>query len=73
MDQLDARMEGVDGRLRDVEMMLSAVNAKADRLASQIVAGLPSWWQMPIVIAATATLLIALYAGLHYMQAYGLQ
>jgi len=73
MDRLDIHMDGVDGRLRAVETTLSAVSAKVDLLATQIVAKLPSWRQMPIVIAATATLLSALYAGLHYMQAQGLQ
>ena len=73
MDRLDARMDGLDNRLRDVETTLSAVSSKVDLLASQIVAKLPSWWQMPIVIAATATLLSALYAGLHYVQVHGLQ
>jgi len=73
MDRLDTHMDGVDGRLRDVETTLSAVSVKVDLLASQIVAKPSSWWQMPIVIAATVTLLSALYAGLHYLQARGLQ
>ena len=73
MDRLDTRMDGIDGRLRQVETVLSGVSAKVDLLATQIVAKLPSWWQMPIVIGATATMLSALYAGLHFLQAHGLQ
>src|SRR3954454_24674678 len=47
MDRLEIRMDGIDGRLRGVEQTLSAVNGKLDLLTSQVVAKLPSWWQMP--------------------------
>lgn len=62
MDRLETRMGGMDARLRAVEQSLSAVSAKLDLLTTQIVAKLPSWWQMPAVIGATVTLLVALWA-----------
>ena len=72
MDRLDTRMDGIDTRLRGVEQTLAAVNGKLDLLTSQIVAKLPSWWQMPAVIGATVALLTGLFIGYRWILAQGL-
>jgi chromosome segregation ATPase len=78
--RLEGRIDGVDTRLRGVETSLGRVEGKIDALTETIVgqtsaalARLPSWWQMPAVIGATAALMIALLAGYRYLQARGLQ
>lgn len=43
-----------------------------DPLTTQIVAKLPSWWQMPAVIGSTVTLLAALWAVGKFLAARGL-
>jgi len=63
MDRLETRMDGIDTRLRGVEQGLARISGQLDLLTTQIVAKLPSWWQMPAVIAATVTLLAALWAA----------
>jgi hypothetical protein len=80
--QLDAKLEayrsevhddlqGMDARLRTVEQGQAAMSAQLNLLASSIIAKLPSWWQMPIVIGATVTLLAALYAGAQFLRLHG--
>ncbi|MBY0329551.1 MAG: hypothetical protein K2X49_02620 [Acetobacteraceae bacterium] len=71
MDRLEGRMDGLDARLRTVEQSIAAVSAKLDILTTQIVAKLPSWWQMPAVIGATVTLLVALWAAVRWLIARG--
>lgn len=63
LGRLEAKMDGLDTRLRGVEQTLSAVNGKLDVLTTQVVGKLPSWWQMPAVIAATVTLLGGLWVA----------
>ena len=65
-------MDGLDGRLRAVEQGIAAISTKLDVLVSQVVSKLPSWWQMPAVIASTVALLTALYAGAQYLHSRGL-
>jgi archaellum component FlaC len=72
MDRLDTRMDGIDTRLRGVEQTLAAVNGKLDLLTSQVVAKLPSWWQMPAVFSAMVALFSALYIGYRWILAQGL-
>jgi hypothetical protein len=71
MDRLDGRLEGLDGRLRGVEQAIAGVSAKLDLLTTQVVAKLPSWWQMPAVIGATVAMLAALWAGARWLGARG--
>ena len=72
MDRMEQRVDGLDARLRDVEQSLAELGAKIDLLVSQVIAKLPSWWQMPAVIGATVLLLAPLYSGFRYLQAHGL-
>ncbi len=75
MDRLEVRMDGIDARLRGVEQSLSAVSAKLDLLVTtnaQLVAKLPSWWQMPAVIAGTIGLLAGFLALANGLQKAGL-
>ena len=72
IDRLDERLDGIETRLREVERSLAEVGAKLDLLVTQVIAKLPSWWQMPAVIGATVVLLVALYGGVRYLQAHGL-
>ncbi len=72
MDRLDARLDGIESRLRDVERSLAEIGAKVDLLVTQVIAKLPSWWQMPAVIGATVVLLVGLYGGVRYLQSHGL-
>ena len=71
MSMIEARMDGMDGRigrlettmdrvetrLSGLEQKVAEMNGKLDVLVSHVVAKLPSWWQMPLVIGATVTLL----------------
>lgn len=72
MDRLESRMDGLDTRLRAVEQSLASLNAKVDLLTTQIVAKLPSWWQMPAVIGSTVALLAALWAAGRFPASRGL-
>ena len=71
LDKLDQRIDGMDARLRSVEQELKAVSAKLDLLTTQIVAKLPSWWQMPAVIGATVAMLGALAVCFRALQRAG--
>ena len=71
MDRLELLMDGLDARLRGVEQSLAAVGAKLDLLVTTnaaLVAKLPSWWQMPAVIAGTVALLAALFTVARTLQ-----
>ena len=75
MSMIEARMDGMDGRigrlettmdrveirLSGLEQKVAEMNGKLDVLVSHVVAKLPSWWQMPLVIGATVTLLGGLF------------
>lgn len=61
--RMESRMDGLDARLRNVEQELKANSGKLDLLTSQIVSKLPSWWQIPMAVGATVTLLALLAAG----------
>ena len=69
---MDGRLDAVGVRLRGVEQAIARLEGKVDILASQIIAKLPSWWQMPAVIGATVSLLIGFWALVQYMRAHGL-
>jgi uncharacterized coiled-coil protein SlyX len=72
IDRIDGRLDQVDGRLRAVEQSIAAISAKLDLLTDQIVSKLPSWWQMPVVIAGTVALLTALFSGYSWLRLHGL-
>jgi hypothetical protein len=72
LDRMDGRLDAVGVRLRGVEQAIARLEGKVDILASQIIAKLPSWWQMPAVIGATVSLLIGFWALVQYMRAHGL-
>ena len=63
MDALVARMDGLDGRLRSVETGLAGVGGKIDALSTSVVGKLPTVWQIPAVVGATAATL-ATIAGI---------
>ena len=66
IDRLDTRLDALDTRLRGVEVTLGEIKGELGTLVkanAQLVTKLPSWWQMPAVIAGTVTLLGILYAG----------
>ena len=60
MDRLERRMDRLETRIGAVEQKVAEVGGKLDVLVSQVVARLPSWWQMPVVIGSTVVLLGAL-------------
>lgn len=93
--ELGGAVEGIEQRLRGVEVGVATANAKIDGLGSRFddlgkrlddlgrrmddvtrrfdgavataIGRVPSWWQMPVVIAGTVALLTALYAaGKHF-------
>ena len=69
--RFEAKFEAMDVRLRGVEQAVARLEGKVDILAGQIIAKLPSWWQMPAVIGATVTLLVGFWALIQYMRAHG--
>ncbi len=79
MDRLDARMDRMEGRMERVEIRLgqlqqkvAEVSGKLDVLVTQVVAKLPSWWQMPVVIGSTVVLLGALVAAAQKLHLLGI-
>jgi len=64
LTRIEGRMDGIDGRLRSVEQSLAEISGKLTTLTaltSQMVGKLPSWWQIPAVIASTILLLAGLF------------
>ncbi len=72
MDRLEGRMERMETRLGAVEQKVSEINGKLDVLVSQVVAKLPSWWQMPVVIGSTVLLLGVLLTAAQKLHLAGL-
>jgi tetrahydromethanopterin S-methyltransferase subunit G len=72
MDRPDGRMERVETRLGALEQKVSEINGKLDILVCQVVARLPSGWQMPVVIGSTVVLLGALLAAPQKLHLAGL-
>jgi hypothetical protein len=78
VNRLEGRIDGVDVRLRGVELSIGRLEGKIDALTGTIVgqtsaalAKLPSWWQMPAAIGATVVLLAGLYTGYRYLLFHG--
>ena len=85
MSMIEARMDGMDGRigrlessmdrveqrLGSLEQKVAEINGKLDVLVSHVVAKLPSWWQMPVVIASTVALLGAMIAAAQKLHLLG--
>lgn len=85
MGMIEARMDGIDGRigrletcmdrvearLGSVEQKVAEMNGKLDVLVSHVVSKLPSWWQMPVVIAATVALLGGMLAAVQKLHLLG--
>ena len=72
MDRLDGRMERMETRFGAVEQKVSEISGKLDVLVSQVVAKLPSWWQMPVVIGSTVLLLGLLLTAAEKLHLAGL-
>lgn len=74
MSMIEARMDGMDGRigrletsmdrvesrLGSLEHKVAEINGKRDGLVSHVVSKLPNWWQMPVVIGSTIAMLGAM-------------
>ncbi len=71
MDRLESRMERMENRLGQVEQKISEVSGKLDVLVTQVVAKLPSWWQMPVVIGSTVVVLGALLTAAQKLHLLG--
>ena len=71
-DRIETRLDRVETRLGAVEQAIAEVNGKLDVLISQVVAKLPSWWQMPLVIGATVMLLGSTLATAQKLHLFGL-
>ena len=64
--RLDA-LTGIDVRIRDVERGMTGLNHKLDILSDKVLGKIPSIWQIPGVIGATAVLLGALAKAAQYL------
>jgi hypothetical protein len=51
----------------DMGRLGAKIDGRFDQLGSRIDSKLPSWWQMPLVIGSTVTLLAALYAAAQFL------
>jgi hypothetical protein len=74
LDRIEIRLDGLDTRLRGVEQTAAAISAKLDLLVAsnaQLMAKLPSWWQMPTVIGATVAMLGLLWAAARHATTQG--
>jgi hypothetical protein len=71
MDRMETKLDQVDTRLRAIETSVAGMSAKVDVLTNQIVGRLPTWWQMPAIIASTVVLLTLLYAGAKHFHLFG--
>jgi len=63
VSSLETKVDGLDTRLRSVEIKLGEIGGKIDIISSnmsQMLGKLPSWWQMPVIVAGTAALVIAI-------------
>ena len=71
VEKIDSRLDGIDVRLRGVEVTLANISGKIDLLTGSVVGKLPSWWQMPAVVAASVALISGLLALAKYFHAIG--
>jgi hypothetical protein len=55
----------------DIGRLDAKIDSRFDQLGSRIDSKLPSWWQMPLVIGSTVTLLAALYAAAQFLRLHG--
>ncbi|NPD69327.1 hypothetical protein HN018_22775 (plasmid) [Lichenicola cladoniae] len=66
IDKVDARLDKIDDRLQRVETTLANISGKIDTLTNSVIGKLPSWWQMPAVMAGMISLFAALFAVVKY-------
>jgi hypothetical protein len=72
MDRLETRLDRVDTRLGGVEQKGAEISGKLDVMMSQVVAKLPTWWQMPVVIGSTVILLGSILTEAQKLHVIGL-
>ncbi|MCB8879277.1 hypothetical protein ACELLULO517_03445 [Acidisoma cellulosilytica] len=70
IDRMETKLDQVDTRLRALETGVANMSGKIDVLTGQIVGRLPTWWQLPAVIAGTVVLLTALYAAAKHLHLF---
>lgn len=63
MDGFNSRFDDLGKRLDDLGRRMDDVTRRFDGAVATAIGRVPSWWQMPVVIAGTVALLTALYAG----------
>jgi hypothetical protein len=72
MQAMRNELHGDIGRLHgDIGRLDAKIDSRFDQLGSRIDSKLPSWWQMPLVIGSTVTLLAALYAAAQFLRLHG--
>jgi archaellum component FlaC len=71
LGRLEAQLGGIETRMRGVEQSVERVSAKLDLLTGQVVAKLPTWWQMPAMIAGTLGVLGSFWAVYRYLLKVG--
>ena len=63
IDGLGGRLDDLGRRMDDLGRRMDDVTRRFDSAVTTAIGRVPSWWQMPVVIAGTVALLTALYAG----------
>ncbi len=71
IDGLGNRFDDLGRRLDDLGRRMDDVTRRFDSAVTTAIGRVPSWWQMPAVIAATVALLTALFAGAKHFRLLG--
>jgi hypothetical protein len=71
IDGLGSRFDDLSKRLDDLGRRMDDVTRRCDGAVTTAIGRVPSWWQMPVVIAGTVALLTALYAGGKHLRLLG--
>jgi hypothetical protein len=61
--RFDALTKGIDG----VSARVDGLSNRLDTSVATALSRVPSWWQMPVVVVGTVTLLGALYTGAKHL------
>jgi hypothetical protein len=73
--KLDARFDRLDTKIEvhrsEAHGDIVRLGERLDRLSGQIIAKMPSLWQLPAVIGASAAILAALYAAAQFLRLHG--
>lgn len=67
VDSLVEKVAGLDRRASDLGQRLDTTSSRFDAAVSTALSRVPSWWQVPAVIAGTVALLTGLYAAGKYL------